>query len=89
MKNKSIALKFNGLTVNELLRSGLLLNEVAAAFCLNCSVASLQRDRHINGSFPSVPYIKRGRSVRYEPEVLKTVIERSRIGHIEITQVRS
>jgi hypothetical protein len=82
MKNKSIALKLNGLTVNELLKSDFLLDEVAAAFCLNCSVATLQRDRHINGTQPNVPYIKRGRSVRYEPEVLKTVIERSRIGHI-------
>ena len=82
MKNKSIVLKLNGLTVNEILGSGALLNEMYAAFCLNCSVASLQRDRHINGENPNVPYIKRVRSVRYEPEMIKKVIEQSRIGHI-------
>ena len=84
MNNKHIELEYNGLTVNELLKSGYLLNEEAAAFCLNCSVAFLQRDRYINGTNPSVPYIKRGRSVRYEPEILKVVIEKSRVGHIDI-----
>lgn len=83
MKNNSIALKLKGLTVNEILESGKLLDEVMAAFCLNCSVATLQRDRHINGDNPDVPYIKRNRSVNYEPRVLISVIENSRIGHIE------
>ena len=32
---------------------------------------------------PDIPYIKRGRSVRYEPEVLKQVIEQSRIGQVK------
>lgn len=71
---------FNGSTADEILESGKLINENAAAFCLDCSVATLQRDRHINGTRPDIPYIKRGRSVRYEPGIIKQVIEKSRVG---------
>lgn len=83
MKNKSITLKFEGRTVNEILESGKLFDENAAAFCLDCSVAYLQRDRHINGTRPDIPYIKRGRSVRYEPGIIKQIIEKSRVGKLE------
>ena len=84
MKNKSFENKYNGLTAEQLLNSGRLLDEVATAFCLDCSVGFLQRDRHINGTDPEVPYIKRGRSVRYEPDVIKQVLENSRIGQVKI-----
>ncbi len=73
----------NGYTVKELLSGSKLLDESSAAFCLAISVKTLQRDRHINGTNPDVPYIKRGRSVRYEPDTLKKVIEQCRIGQIK------
>jgi len=83
MKNKPLVLKIHGLTVSEILESNQLIDEEVAAFCLNRSVATLQRDRHVNFDNPDVPYIKMGRSVRYEPGVIKKVIEGSRIGHLE------
>jgi len=80
MKNKSPELKLNGLSVKEILGSGKLIDEVAAAFCLSCSIATLQRDRHINIGNPRIPYIKLGRMVRYEPSIIIELISQHRVG---------
>ena len=57
-----------------------LLTEKEAAQILNCSVSSLQRDRHINGNNPRIPYVKIGRLVRYDADVLQRVIDNARVG---------
>ena len=75
-------LVFNGSTADEILHSAKLINENETAFILGRSVATLQRDRHINGTNPDVPYIKLGRSVRYETQIISQIIVQSRIGSI-------
>lgn len=82
MKIKTHPVEFDGHTADELLDRKKLLDENETAFILGCSVAKLQRDRHINSGRPNVPYIKCGRSVRYETQIISQVIERSRIGSI-------
>lgn len=82
MKTNAHPIEFDGYTADELLSRGKLLTEYATAFILGRSVATLQRDRHINGTNPDVPYIKLGRSVRYETQIISQIIERSRIGSI-------
>lgn len=57
-----------------------LINEVQAAEILGVSVPTLQRDRCVNGDTPRFPYVKIGRSVRYDHDVLRRVIDAARVG---------
>lgn len=49
-----------------------LVKENIAAAVLGCSVHKLQRDRRIGNS---VPYVKIGRSVRYDMDALEAYIK--------------
>lgn len=69
----------------EILDSDRLLDEGETARVLNISVASLQRDRHVYSNNPQVPYIKIGRSVRYDPAVIKKLIELNSVGKLPET----
>jgi predicted DNA-binding transcriptional regulator AlpA len=50
-----------------------LLTEKAAAHFLGCSIYKLQKDRRIGSQ---IPYIKIGRSVRYEQSALENYIKK-------------
>ena len=72
--------KCKGFTADELLNTGRLLDEYEAAFIQNRSVSTLQRDRWLHRDKPDIPYVRQGRSVRYEPRVIRAIIQQGRVG---------
>ncbi|MFC4271794.1 helix-turn-helix domain-containing protein [Sneathiella chungangensis] len=52
-----------------------LLNEKEAALRLGCSIYKLQKDRRIGSP---IPFLKIGRSVRYQIEDIDAYMERQR-----------
>ena len=58
-----------------------LLTQAEAAELLRVSEATLERDRCINGEKPRFPYIRMGRTIRYDLEVLERVIDSACVGN--------